>query len=292
MADHPASPSSIHLEHFQGPISATLHLPKSKSMVNRALLLAALFPQITLSGMSTSKDSDYLDWALKAFNEDDLFVGAGGTTLRFAMAYWAVQPGANVILRGTEALNKRPIAALVEALNAMGAEISYAEQAHRAPVKIAGRAMRGGTYNMGHVESSQFITALMLIAPTFENGLDLRWDSAPSQPYLMMTAALLREAGIEVELTHKSVRIAPGQSPIKKELHMEPDWSAVAFGAKRWHLANKRIFSFLALRPIPSKAIAASKTISSPWASSTPLPRPDYAWKKGLIWHRASSSTI
>ena len=229
MAKKASTDPIVELNHEQGSLEGVLHLPKSKSMVNRALLLAALFPQITLSGMSTSKDSDYLDWALKAFNETDLFIGAGGTTLRFAMAYWAVQPDAQVVLRGTDALNKRPISAFVDALNALGAHITYLETQNRAPVQITGRPMRGGSYHMGHVESSQFITALMLIAPTFQEGLHLTWDSAPSQPYLMMTAALLRNAGFEVELTRKSVRVPAGQRPVKTELHMEPDWSAVAF---------------------------------------------------------------
>ena len=101
---------NISLQHITKPVQGTFELPLSKSMVNRALLLAAMYPEITLSGMSTSSDSVYLQQVLDGYLGDSAMVGAGGTTLRFATAYWACQEGAEIELYGTERLNKRPIA--------------------------------------------------------------------------------------------------------------------------------------------------------------------------------------
>ena len=213
----------------KGALHGTFELPLSKSMVNRALLLAALFPEITLSGMSSSSDSQYLQQVLEGYLGDSAMVGAGGTTLRFAAAYWACKEGASQELYGTDTLNKRPVAPLVEALNALGGDVRYSKVAGQAPLLVKGKKIKGGNHHMGHVESSQFITALMLISPKMEEGLHLTWDSVPSQPYLVMTAALLREAGFEVLLTSEEFSIAPGQKPKKVELFMERDWSAVAF---------------------------------------------------------------
>ncbi|HAK70254.1 MAG TPA: 3-phosphoshikimate 1-carboxyvinyltransferase, partial [Cryomorphaceae bacterium] len=191
---------TIKLSKRTSHLSGTFELPMSKSMVNRALLISALYPQVTLKGMSTSKDSEYLAQVLSSYSGDDNYLGAGGTTLRFAAAYWAIQEGAQMTLRGTEKLNARPIDHYVAALNALGAEVSYAEVDGQAPLFIQGAGMSGGQFHMGHVESSQFVTALMIIAPLMKNGMSLTWDSIPSTPYLLMTAALLRQVGFEVEL--------------------------------------------------------------------------------------------
>ena len=231
--------SRIDLAPKKGALSGTFELPLSKSMVGRALLLAALFPEITLSGMSSSSDSQYLQQVLDGYLGDSAMVGAGGTTLRFATAYWACQEGALQELFGTEKLNKRPIAPLVEALNALGGDVRYSKTEGQAPLLVKGKKIKGGSYHMGHVESSQFITALMLISPKMVEGLHLTWDSVASQPYLVMTAALLREAGFEVLLTSEEFRIEPGQRPKKVELFMERDWSAVAFWCEVVALAEE-----------------------------------------------------
>jgi len=224
-------------------------LPLSKSMVNRALLLAAMYPEISLSGMSTSNDSVYLQQVLDGYLGDTAMVGAGGTTLRFATAYWACQEGAYKELQGTERLNKRPIAPLVNALNLLGASVSYKATEGEAPLCIRGRRLKGGSLHLGHVKSSQFITALMLISPKTEEGLYLTWDSAPSQPYLVMTAALLREAGFEVLLTSEEFKITAGQSPKNVELFMERDWAAVAFWCELVALSNESNIELSGFKP-------------------------------------------
>lgn len=240
--------SKVDLAPKKGALRGTFELPLSKSMVNRALLLAALYPEITLSGMSSSSDSQYLHQVLDGYLGDSAMVGAGGTTLRFATAYWACMEGANQELYGTETLNKRPIAPLVEALNALGGDVRYLKNVGEAPLRVLGKAMKGGRYHMGHVESSQFITALMLISPKMSEGLHLSWDSVPSQPYLVMTAAILREAGFEVLLTKEAFKIAPGQKPKKVELFMERDWSAVAFWCEVVVLAEDAVIELVGFK--------------------------------------------
>jgi 3-phosphoshikimate 1-carboxyvinyltransferase len=229
----------LQLQKLSGSITGRFELPLSKSMVNRALLLAALYPEITLSGMSTSKDSQYLKEVLDGYLGERAHVGDGGTTLRFASAYWACQPGATQELSGTTRLNKRPIAPLVDALNALGGDVRYALTNKEAPLVIHGKELTGGYYKFGHVESSQFITALMLISPKMTQGLHLEWDSVPSQSYLVMTAAILREAGFNVLLTPEEFKITGGQQPKKVKLFMERDWSAAAFWCETVALANK-----------------------------------------------------
>lgn len=240
---------SISLQPITKPVQGTFELPLSKSMVNRALLLAAMYPEITLSGMSTSSDSVYLQQVLDGYLGDSAMVGAGGTTLRFATAYWACQEGAEMELYGTERLNKRPIAPLVDALNALGASVSYTAAEGEAPLRIQGRNLKGGRLHLGHVSSSQFITALMLISPKMKEGLHLTWDSAPSQPYLVMTAALLRESGFEVLLTAEEFKISAGQQPKKVELFIERDWSAVAFWCEVVALSNEANIELLGFKP-------------------------------------------
>lgn len=170
------------------PIQAKFELPLSKSMANRGLLLAALYPEITLTGISTAKDSVFLRETLDAYAHGEVHVGAGGTTLRFATAYWATREGSSITLSGTPELNQRSIAPLVDALNALGGDITFINVPKQAPLLIKGRNLKGGSLHLGHVKSSQFVTALMLIAPTMRDGLHLEWDSVVSQPYLVMTA--------------------------------------------------------------------------------------------------------
>lgn len=212
-------------------LKGTFQLPLSKSVCNRALLLKAFYPNLTLSGLSTSEDSQYLNNLLfeSPASGKRLFVGAGGTTLRFALVYWASQPGAHVVLEGTPKLNSRPIALLVEALRSLGAHIEYEGVDGAAPLIIYGKALKGGKLDLGHVPSSQFVTALMMLGPTLPDRLELTWSSVVSQPYLMMTAALMRNAGLKVDLFTHGCTLYPAEGIPTTELLIEPDWSSIAF---------------------------------------------------------------
>ncbi|MEY2964075.1 MAG: hypothetical protein RL754_1336 [Bacteroidota bacterium] len=210
-------------------IYGTFDLPLSKSMANRALLLSALYSKLGLSCLSESEDSEYLLQALQSHSSGTIFVGDGGTTLRFATAYWACQENKEVILTGSARLNQRPIGPLVEALIELGAKIEYLEQYGFAPIKIKGQKLRGGHLRLKNVESSQFVSALMMIAPSLEGGLRISWESMVSNPYLMMTAAMMREAGFLVNLTTKECYISKQELVVERRLKIEKDWSALAF---------------------------------------------------------------
>jgi 3-phosphoshikimate 1-carboxyvinyltransferase len=210
-------------------VQGTFNLPLSKSLTNRALVLNALYPDITLSGISSSADSQFLVQSLQKDSDEQIYVGAGGTTLRFSLAYWATQPGKRKIIGGTDVLNSRIVAPLVEALNALGGSITYIGELGCAPLQVEGKSMKGGHLALGHLESSQFVSALMLIGPFLEEGLDLHWESVVSAPYLMMTAAMMRQAGFEVELKTNGVFIPARKTVAPVVLKIEPDWSALAF---------------------------------------------------------------
>lgn len=212
-------------------LEGTYALPLSKSICNRAQLLKAFYPQLSLSGMSTSEDSQYLQAALavSANRPTRIYVGAGGTTLRFALAFWSAQPGAEVVLEGTPKLNSRPIAPLVNALRALGASIEYEGVDGEAPLVVKGQKLQGTTLHLGHCSSSQFVTALMILGATLEQPLHLEWSSVPSTPYLVMTAALMRTVGIEVDLHTHGCSLYPTPTLPESIMAVEPDWSAMAF---------------------------------------------------------------
>ncbi len=227
-------------------LEGTYRLPLSKSVCNRALLLQAFFPQLSLSALSTSEDSQYLHQALSvaADGPTRIYVGAGGTTLRFALAYWASVPGAEVVLEGTPKLNARPIAPLVDALRSLGADISYEGLDQQAPLLVRGRKLHGGQLHLGHSSSSQFVTALMLLGPSLDSPLHLEWSSVPSAPYLVMTAALMRSVGIEVDLHTHGCSLYPTAEVQEATLPIEPDWSAMAFWCEAVALSSKASLFF------------------------------------------------
>ena len=169
----------LKLPKHSGTLEGTVDLPLSKSLANRAQILAALYPHLTLNTIPEAEDSYYLAQALSS-DQYHLHVGAGGTTLRFATAYWAIQPHALKVLSGTDALNSRPIAELVDALIALGADITYEGKDQYPPLRICGASITCSSLALGTIKSSQFLTALMLIGPALPNGLSLSWESFPS----------------------------------------------------------------------------------------------------------------
>ena len=216
------------LAKHSGILEGTVALPKNKSLANRALILQAQFPQITISGTAKSTDVIKLQEALTS-SAANIHVGAGGTTLRFAMAFWAAQPGAHKVLTGTDTLNNRPISALISALNTLGANIQALGKKGTGPFEIKGAKLRGGKIHLSEVPSSQFITALMLIAPSMEEGLTLSWDQLPSRSYVEMTAAQMAQMGFKVVLEPQGVHVAATHDLDPYQYTIEPDWSAMGF---------------------------------------------------------------
>jgi len=183
----------------QSPISVT----GSKSETNRLLLLQALYPNISLENISKSDDSDVMLEALQKskivnLQSSIIDVHHAGTAMRFLTAFFAIQENKEVILTGSSRMKERPIQILVEALKQLGAEITYEENEGFPPIRIKGQKITKHKVTLKADVSSQYISALLLIAPKLENGLELTLEGEiTSIPYIKMTLALLNEIGVE-----------------------------------------------------------------------------------------------
>ncbi len=213
-----------------GRIRGEIHIPGSKSLSNRWLILSRLFPGcIDMKGLSPSDDTKILDRALES-DTGEKHLGMSGTAMRFLIAYFSAKPGANVVLRGEENLLNRPIGSLVNTLRKMGAQIDYLEKEGFPPVRITGNAFPGGKYEIDGSTSSQFVSALLLISPLFAGGLQLRIKNhIVSEPYIDMTVSVLKQAGIWVSKEGSYISVRPVGKIKALSLTIEPDWSALSY---------------------------------------------------------------
>jgi len=216
--------------------NATIAITGSKSETNRLLLLQALYPNISIENASNSDDSEVMVDALqklKIINQKSLIIDVhhAGTAMRFLTAFFAIQEGAEVILTGSSRMQERPIQILVDALNQLGAEITYIEKEGFPPIKIVGKKLIQSKVSLPANVSSQFVSALLLIAPKLENGLELTLEGAiTSRPYIQMTLDLLGEIGVKTSFVNNSIKIHP--KPFiesSKSIHVESDWSSASY---------------------------------------------------------------
>lgn len=218
-------------------INNEIKLAASKSISNRALILKALsnspYPIENLS------DCDDTRVMVETFaSKGKLFdIGAAGTSMRFLTAYLSKLPGEWEIT-GTERMQKRPINILVEALNAIGAHIEYLKVKGFPPLKIKGKALLGGEIYLSGGVSSQFISALLMIAPTMEKGLIIHLEGdVISVPYIKLTLKIMAEFGVKSDWEGNTIRIYPTEyKPIKYTV--ESDWSAASYWYEMAALAN------------------------------------------------------
>lgn len=207
-----------------------IELSGSKSETNRLLILNALYGNpITLQNISNSEDSQLLQKALNSGNSE-IDIHHAGTAMRFLTAYLSIQENKTFILTGSERMKQRPIGILVNALKELGAEISYLEKSGFPPLEIKGKKLKTDFVELAADTSSQFITALMLIAPKLENGLTLNLKGKiTSKPYLEMTLNLLKKIGIYAEFIQNRIQINH-QPHIEKQTHsIESDWSSASY---------------------------------------------------------------
>ena len=209
-------------------ITASIQLPASKSISNRALTLNALsnsaFP---VENLSVCDDTRVM---LKAFESEEATVntGAAGTAMRFLTAYFSQRRG-NRIITGSERMKNRPIRILAEALRQTGAEIRYLEKEGFPPLQIAGRKLHGGEIVLDGSVSSQYLSALMMVAPAMEKGLTVRLQgNIVSRPYIDMTLRLMELFGIKAFWEENVIRIAP-QTYTARPFKVESDWSAASY---------------------------------------------------------------
>jgi len=202
----------------------------SKSESNRLLLLKALYPEFTLENISNSDDSNLMNQALIS-NSDIIDIHHAGTAMRFLTAFLSTQEGKEVIITGSQRMKERPIKILVDALNELGAEISYTENEGFPPLKIKGKKLTKNKVSLQANVSSQYISALLLIASKLENGLELTLEGTiTSIPYINMTLALLEEIGVETSFVENTISVKPSTIHYQpKTLVVESDWSSASY---------------------------------------------------------------
>ena len=211
-----------------GNITARIDLPASKSISNRALILNALsYSPYDIQNLSDCDDTIATLEALDS-NDTTFDIGAAGTAMRFLTAFLAKTVG-EWIITGSERMKNRPVKILVDALNSLGARIEYIEKEGYPPLRIFGCALNGGEIHMNGSVSSQYISALMMIAPFMQKGLKITLDGKIiSKPYIEMTIQMMQEFGAEIELTENTIHIAPQDyKPI--EYLVESDWTAASY---------------------------------------------------------------
>ena len=220
---------TICLRFPKSKIEGHITLDGSKSISNRALIMQALCQKpFKLEGLSNSDDTKTLI-DLLASNEKVKNAGHAGTTFRFLTAYYAVL-GGEQILTGSERMKDRPIKPLVEALNSIGANIQYLEKEGFPPLKIGPYSPNNrSAIEIPATMSSQFISAILMVAPTLSNGLELRLIGQPvSMSYIQMTLKMMEEFGIHSKMSGNKIQIDP-QEYIPKNYRIEADWSAASY---------------------------------------------------------------
>jgi 3-phosphoshikimate 1-carboxyvinyltransferase len=212
------------------------------------LLLKALYPNIIIENTSNSDDSEVMNAALTNIN-NTVDVHHAGTAMRFLTAYFASKENSNVVLTGSSRMKERPIKILVEALIQLGAKIDYLENDGFPPIKIKGQKLTASKVSLQANVSSQYISALLLIAPSLQNGLELELiGEITSIPYIKMTLNLLQEIGVETSFIGNIIVVKPKtQNPKPKTKTVESDWSSASY-----------YYSILALSKVGTQIVLSS----------------------------------
>jgi 3-phosphoshikimate 1-carboxyvinyltransferase len=219
-------------------ITARIDLPGSKSISNRALILNALsYSPYDILNLSDCDDTRVTLNALESDNTT-FDIGAAGTAMRFLTAFLSKTVGEWVIT-GSDRMKNRPVKILVDALNSLGAQIEYIGKEGYPPLHIFGSALTGGEIHLNGSISSQYISALMMIAPLMQKGLKIYLDGKIiSKPYIEMTIQMMHEFGAEIELTENTILIEP-QDYIPIEYTVESDWTAASYWYEMLSLVGK-----------------------------------------------------
>ncbi|MDR9457966.1 MAG: 3-phosphoshikimate 1-carboxyvinyltransferase [Salegentibacter sp.] len=210
-------------------LSGDLKITGSKSESNRLLILQALYPSLKVENLSNSDDTQYLKKAL-ASEEELIDIHHAGTAMRFLTAYFATREGREVVLTGSPRMQERPVKLLVDALKTLGADISYEKEEGYPPLRIKGKTLTENEVKVQANISSQYISALMLIAPSLLNGLQIDLvGQVTSAPYINMTLEMMKNAGVTGEFTKNKIIIGPAEKLESKTIAVESDWSSASY---------------------------------------------------------------
>ena len=222
--------------------SSDLIISGSKSESNRCLLLKAIFHNLTIKNLSNSDDTHIMNTALSS-NNSLIDVHNAGTVMRFLTAYFATKVGKKTIITGSLRMKERPISVLVNAINQLGGKITYIEKDGFPPLYIEGQEIVKSEVFLKATISSQYISALLMIAPSLKNGLTINLEGViTSLSYIKMTLALLNEVGIKTSFKSNKIKVFPYEINNSKTLIVESDWSSASY-----------FYSIVSLSPIGTK---------------------------------------
>ena len=230
---------NLKLDHKSKNCFGSITITGSKSESNRLLILKALYPDLEISNLSNSDDTQVTLKALKN-NESIVDIHHAGTAMRFLTAFFSVKPNSKVILTGSSRMQDRPIELLVEALRSLGAEIEYVNKKGFPPLKITGKKIDVSQVALPADISSQYISALMLIAPSLKNGLEIDLiGETTSIPYIKMTQTLLDNLGFKTFFNNNKIKISPADKITLNQWTVESDWSSASYFYSVVAIANK-----------------------------------------------------
>lgn len=253
-------PDLLPIQPFTRPARGNVVVPGSKSLTNRALLLAALCEQpVTLTGALFSEDTEIMIAALRALgfavesdpvaktihvvgadgfipsSKADLFVGLAGTAARFLTALCAAAPRGTYTLRGVPQMHKRPMKGLIDALRSLGASIRCLEQEGFFPIEISANGLRGGRVKIDASESSQMLSALLMVAPLAQSPLEIEPVGGVRLPFVEMTERLMADfAGLGTTVWQDGAYRVPILTPqlryrSRGRYAIEPDATAASY---------------------------------------------------------------
>ena len=239
---------SLRLDHPNNIINNSFNISGSKSESNRLLILKYLLKNIEIRNLSDSDDTISLQNALNS-PPGSVDIHHAGTAMRFLTAYFSIQVNKNYEIFGSRRMHERPIEILVDALNDLGADIKYLSKKGFPPLKINGKELDRDQVYLDANISSQYITALILIAPVMKNGLVINLvGNITSRPYIEMSLSILKRIGIQTSFINNKIKIKPFKNEKKIVQTVESDWSSLSYFYSIVTLskeANLKISSFL-----------------------------------------------
>ena len=221
-------------------LNQTIQLPASKSISNRALIIYALSGGRNLpQNLSDCDDTEVIIDALR-YMPEEINIKAAGTAMRFMTAYLSVMRGTHIIT-GTERMQHRPIAILVDALRRLGAQIEYVGEEGFPPLKITGKKLVGGQLEIPGNVSSQYISALLMIGPMLKEGLTLQLTGdIISRPYIDLTLWMMGEFGAEAKWSSADTITVNHKAYKSREYYIESDWSGASYWYEMMALSKDR----------------------------------------------------
>lgn len=249
------------LQRAPSKLKGLIKITGSKSESNRLLLLQNLFPEIKIQNLSNSDDSEVMQKGLQ-ISRGEVNIHHAGTAMRFLTAYFSAQPGKEVTLTGSQRMTERPIKILVDVLRQLGADISYVQNEGYPPLHIRGKNLCGGSVTIPGNISSQYISAILLNAPTYPKGLKMQLTGTiTSVPYIKMTLSLLNEIGVSTHFDGQEIAVESMGKAVAKTLTVESDWSSASYFYSI--LALSEIGSSIALQSYKKDSLQGDSVLKS-----------------------------